>query len=133
MLTLNFTVKQIAFSLNNLWRNLGLNSEELSFKYLLMQQIKANSNLENNILVSVSENTLIRCYVNVSQQPYGITTDMAEELLASLKNQLLIKAAGETEEKQSAVNVLTKIQELKSVDTQRCQNNILETIALILE
>jgi len=84
---LKFTNKQIYFAVESIWQDL-----DYRFKYQLNTLVTANS--ENDYLqnVEVSVPVLMDCYRAMSSGAYGCTVNIAEELLESLKTQLLASA-----------------------------------------
>ena len=84
---LKFTNKQIYFAVESIWQDL-----DYRFKYQLNTLVTANS--ENDYLqnVEVSVSVLMDCYRAMSSGAYGCTVNIAEELLESLKTQLLASA-----------------------------------------
>lgn len=86
-MNLKFTNKQIFFTLDSIWANL-----DYKFKYYINQLVTANSDEDFEQTLDVSIEILMKCYRTMSNSPYGFTTDMAETLLESLRNQLLAEA-----------------------------------------
>lgn len=84
---LKFKNKEIYFALESIWNEL-----DYRFKTQINSLVNINSldDFEQEIEVSVS--ILMQCYKAISSSAYGCTTDMAEVLLESLRNQLLAKA-----------------------------------------
>ena len=107
---LKFTTSQICFSLYGVFGQIGQTGSETKFKAQIISLLEAHSEPTDEHDVEVSKDILLKCYSNVALSPYGVTTDIASDLLASLKTQLI--ALG-TEE---AVDTLTAIAELKVKD-----------------
>lgn len=84
---LQFTNKQIFFSLESIWSQL-----DYRFKYQIHQLVIANSDDTFIQNVEVDVPILMQCYQAISAGSYGCTVDMAEELLDSLRTQLLASA-----------------------------------------
>jgi len=82
-MTLKFTNEQIYFALESIWDKL-----DYKFKYHINELVLANDADDYEQDVTVSVPTLIQCYIAISSGNYGAVTDMAEELLPSLKTQL---------------------------------------------
>lgn len=125
---LQFTNKQIFFSLESIWSIL-----DYRFKTHINQLVTTNSNEDFIQDITIDVPTLMQCYKAMSSGAYGCTTDMAEELLDSLRTQLLEKASIEGEEQQDAIDTLTAIQELKVKDVENCDRNIQESLSIILQ
>ena len=86
-MTLQFTNKQIFFSLESIWNNL-----DYRFKTHINIIVSANSTDDYIQTITVDVPTLMQCYKAMSSGAYGCTTDMAEILLESLRDQLLADA-----------------------------------------
>ena len=84
---LQFTNKQIFFSLESIWNQL-----DYRFKTHINQLVTANSDEDFIQNITVDVPTLMQCYKAMSSGTYGCTTDMAEILLDSLRDQLLAEA-----------------------------------------
>lgn len=84
---LQFTNKQIFFSLESIWSQL-----DYRFKTHINQLVTANSDEDFIQNITVDVPTLMQCYKAMSSGIYGCTTDMAEVLLESLRTQLLAEA-----------------------------------------
>lgn len=98
---LQFTNKQIYFTVESIWSNL-----DYRFKYQLNTLVTANDedNYIQNVEVSVS--ILMDCYKAMSSGAYGCTVNMAEELLQSLKTQL-----------EATANIVAYLEYLASLET----------------
>lgn len=98
---LQFTNKQIYFTVESIWSNL-----DYRFKYQLNALVTANDedNYIQNVEVSVS--ILMQCYKAMSSGAYGCTVNMAEELLESLKTQL-----------EASSNIVAYLEYLASLET----------------
>ena len=83
-MTLKFTNEQIYFALESIWSNL----QDYKFKTHINSLVVANDADDYEQDVTVSVPTLTQCYIAISSGNYGAVTDMAEELLPSLKTQL---------------------------------------------
>ena len=81
---LKFTNKQIYFSIESIWEKL-----DYRFKAHLNDLVTLNSDEDFIQDVTVSVPILMQCYEAMSSGSYGCTTDMAEVLLVSLRDQLL--------------------------------------------
>lgn len=86
-MNLLFTNKQIFFVLESIWSEL-----DYKFKYHINTIVSVNSEEDYQQTVTVSVENLMKCYKAMSSGAYGCTTDMAEILLKSLRDQLLAKA-----------------------------------------
>lgn len=86
-MNLLFTNKQIFFVLESIWSEL-----DYKFKYHINSIVSINSEEDYQQTVTVSVENLMKCYKAMSSGAYGCTTDMAEILLESLRNQLLADA-----------------------------------------
>lgn len=84
---LQFTNKQIFFSLESIWTQL-----DYRFKTHINQLVTTNSDEDFIQNITVDVPTLMQCYKAMSSGAYGCTTDMAEILLDSLRDQLLAEA-----------------------------------------
>lgn len=98
---LQFTNKQIYFTVESIWSNL-----DYRFKYQLNTLVTAND--EDNYVqdVEVSVSILMQCYKAMSSGAYGCTVNMAEELLESLKTQL-----------EASSNIVAYLEYLASLET----------------
>lgn len=86
-MNLLFTNKQIFFVLESIWSEL-----DYKFKYHINSIVSINSEEDYQQTVTVSVENLMKCYKAMSSGAYGCTTDMAEVLLESLRDQLLAEA-----------------------------------------
>jgi hypothetical protein len=84
---LKFTNKQIYFAVESIWQDL-----DYRFKYQLNKLVTANNQDDYVQNIEVSVPVLMDCYRAMSSGSYGCTVNMAEELLESLKTQLLASA-----------------------------------------
>jgi hypothetical protein len=84
---LKFTNKQIYFAVESIWQDL-----DYRFKYQLNRLVTVNSEDDYIQNVEVSVSVLMDCYRAMSSGAYGCTVNIAEELLESLKTQLLESA-----------------------------------------
>ena len=84
---LQFTNKQIYFTLESIWGQL-----DYRFKYQINQIVSANDVDDYLQDITIDVPTLMKCYNAMSGGAYGCTVDMAEILLDSLRTQLLAKA-----------------------------------------
>lgn len=82
-MTLKFTNEQIYFVLSDIWHKL-----DYKFKTHINTIVTANDVDDYEQTVTIGVDTLIQCYNAISEGSYGAVTDMAEELLPSLKTQL---------------------------------------------
>ena len=83
---LNFTNKQIYFVLESIWNNSQL---DYRFKTHINGLVTTNDGDDFVQSVTVNVPTLMLCYQAMSSGQYGCTTDMAEVLLNSLRDQLI--------------------------------------------
>lgn len=84
---LKFKNKEMCFVLDSIWTGI-----DYKFKTQINQLVTINSDLEHVHNIEISVEILMYCYRSISNSPYGCTTDMAEILLKSLKDQLLAEA-----------------------------------------
>lgn len=85
---LKFKNKEIFLVLSPIWVNLF----DYKFKTHINSLVTANSDDEFEQTVTVSITTLSSCYFAVSQSAYGNVVDMANDLLVSLRDQLIAKS-----------------------------------------
>ena len=98
---LQFTNKQIYFTVESIWSNL-----DYRFKYQLNTLVTANDEADYIQDVEVSVSILMQCYKAMSSGAYGCTVNMAEELLESLKTQL-----------EASSNIVAYLEYLASLET----------------
>lgn len=98
---LQFTNKQIYFTVESIWSNL-----DYRFKYQLNTLVTANDEDDYIQDVEVSVSILMQCYKAMSSGAYGCTVNMAEELLESLKTQL-----------EASSNIVAYLEYLASLET----------------
>lgn len=85
---LQFTNKQIFFALESIWTQ----QLDYRFKTQINTIVSLDSDEDTIQNVDVSVPILMQCYQAMSSGQYGCTTDMAEILLESLRDQLLADA-----------------------------------------